>query len=175
MDNPLVLTEMELVLEQTQQGTSHEVSIVDIEKEAISSSLRLLKSNVHYRSDTYVITMKMEILPVSTSNITAIEQAEYDESNTYVLERFNTTAGNPIKETLLKLSLPDHRLILKDLKIHINMDMENQEKYEHVGPKVTSTQDGKRSQDDDKRLCLVDDIKKLKITYKSSLKEQAQA
>ncbi|GJX80071.1 hypothetical protein Tco_0328220 [Tanacetum coccineum] len=42
-------------------------------------------------------------------------------------------------------------------------------------PKVTSTQDGKRSQDDDKRLCLVDDLKKLKITYKSSLKEQAQA
>ncbi|GKC42249.1 hypothetical protein Tco_1059971 [Tanacetum coccineum] len=155
MNNPLVPTEMELVLEQTQQGTSHEVS-----------------------SDTYVITMKMEILPVSTSNSTAIE-------------RFNTTARNPIKETLLKLSLPDHRSILKDSKIHIKMDMEgpelqerciiqafmlkNQEKYEHVDPKVTSTQDGKRSQGDDKRLCLVDDIKKLKITYKSSLKEQAQA
>nr|GEU54532.1 amino acid permease 6-like [Tanacetum cinerariifolium] len=31
--------------------------------------------------------------------------------------------------------------------------------YEHVGPKVTS------SQDDKKRLCLVDDLKGLKITY----------
>ncbi|GJZ05738.1 ribonuclease H-like domain-containing protein [Tanacetum coccineum] len=30
---------------------------------------------------------------------------------------------------------------------------------------VTSTQDGKRSQDDDSRLCLVDDLKVLKITY----------
>ncbi|GJW29188.1 hypothetical protein Tco_0046063 [Tanacetum coccineum] len=68
---------------------------------------------------------------------------EYDESNTYVLERFDTTAGNPVKkillkiefylitvdpqrirrfytlagnpvkEILLKLNLPDHR-ILKD-------------------------------------------------------------
>ncbi|GKB84227.1 hypothetical protein Tco_0956499 [Tanacetum coccineum] len=60
----------------------------------------------------------------------------YDESNTYVLERFNTTAeilvkkmsskltpnlitrfdssaGNPVKDILLKLNLPDHR-ILKD-------------------------------------------------------------
>ncbi|GKD63860.1 hypothetical protein Tco_1305968, partial [Tanacetum coccineum] len=45
----IVPTEMELVLEQTQQGTSHEVS-----------------------SDTYVITMKMEIHPVSTSNSTAV-------------------------------------------------------------------------------------------------------
>ncbi|GKA42836.1 hypothetical protein Tco_0735496 [Tanacetum coccineum] len=49
-----------------------------------------------------------------------------------------------------------------------------QQKYEHVGPKVTRSQDSKRSQVDDKRLCLVDDLKKLEITYKSNLKEQAQ-
>ncbi|GKD18498.1 hypothetical protein Tco_1207656 [Tanacetum coccineum] len=45
-----------------------------------------------------------------------IETAEYDESNTYVLERFNTTAGNPVKKILLKLNLSDHRSILTDLK-----------------------------------------------------------
>ncbi|GJZ27804.1 hypothetical protein Tco_0572451 [Tanacetum coccineum] len=34
-----------------------------------------------------------------------------DESNTYVLERFNTSAGNPVKNLfLLKLNLSDHRL-----------------------------------------------------------------
>ncbi|GKA29267.1 hypothetical protein Tco_0715512, partial [Tanacetum coccineum] len=38
---------------------------------------------------------------------------EFDESNTYVLERFYTSAGNPVKEILLKLNLPDDR-ILKD-------------------------------------------------------------
>ncbi|GJQ92860.1 hypothetical protein Tco_0003999 [Tanacetum coccineum] len=42
-----------------------------------------------------------------------MNQFEYDESNTYVLERFNTTAGNPVKKILLKLNLSDHR-ILKD-------------------------------------------------------------
>ncbi|GKB44561.1 hypothetical protein Tco_0889503 [Tanacetum coccineum] len=36
--------------------------------------------------------------------------AEYEESNTYVLERFNTSAGNPVKKILLKLNLSDHRL-----------------------------------------------------------------
>ncbi|GJR08123.1 hypothetical protein Tco_0790775 [Tanacetum coccineum] len=41
------------------------------------------------------------------------EHAEFDESDTHVLERFDTLAGNPVKEILLKLSLPDHR-ILKD-------------------------------------------------------------
>ncbi|GJS73220.1 hypothetical protein Tco_0706061 [Tanacetum coccineum] len=55
-------------------------------------------------------TMKMEILLESTSNKLMVEHAEYDESNTYVLERFNTTAGNPVKEILLKLNLPDHRI-----------------------------------------------------------------
>ncbi|GKB59015.1 uncharacterized mitochondrial protein-like protein [Tanacetum coccineum] len=39
------------------------------------------------------------------------EHAEYDESNTYVLERFNTTAGNHVKKILLKLNLSDHRLL----------------------------------------------------------------
>ncbi|GKA86362.1 hypothetical protein Tco_0808073 [Tanacetum coccineum] len=42
------------------------------------------------------------------------------------------------------------RCIIKAFKLS------NQERYEHVGPKVTSSQDGK------KRLCLVDD---LKVTY----------
>ncbi|GJW99102.1 hypothetical protein Tco_0180910 [Tanacetum coccineum] len=81
-------TEMELTLEQTQQGVSHEVS------------------NIRVNS----FTMKMEILLESTSNKLMVEHAEYDESNTYVLERFNTTAGNPVKKILLKLNLSDHRL-----------------------------------------------------------------
>ncbi|GJZ00564.1 hypothetical protein Tco_0517993 [Tanacetum coccineum] len=34
-----------------------------------------------------------------------VKTYEYDESNTYVLERFNTTAGNPVKKILLKLNL----------------------------------------------------------------------
>ncbi|GKD74191.1 hypothetical protein Tco_1332473, partial [Tanacetum coccineum] len=29
----------------------------------------------------------------------------------------NTSAGNPVKEILLKLNLPDHRLILMDSKV----------------------------------------------------------
>ncbi|GKA32609.1 hypothetical protein Tco_0718976 [Tanacetum coccineum] len=80
-------TEMELTLEQTQQGVSYEVS------------------NIRVNS----FTMKMEILLESTSNKLMVEHAEYDESNTYVLERFNTSAGNPVKKILLKLNLSDHR------------------------------------------------------------------
>ncbi|GJV25491.1 retrovirus-related pol polyprotein from transposon TNT 1-94 [Tanacetum coccineum] len=41
------------------------------------------------------------------------KHAEFDESNTHVLERFYTSVGNPVKEILLKLNLPDHRK-LKD-------------------------------------------------------------
>ncbi|GJS28276.1 hypothetical protein Tco_0488896 [Tanacetum coccineum] len=63
--------------------------------------------------------MKMEILLEPTSN-----KLMYDESNTYVLERFNTTAGNPVKEILLKLNLSDHMSILKDSKEYLKMVME---------------------------------------------------
>ncbi|GJV16975.1 hypothetical protein Tco_1362298, partial [Tanacetum coccineum] len=80
-------TEMELTLEQTQQGVSYEVS-----------NIRVIS-----------FTMKMEILLEPTSNKLMVEHAEFDESNTHVLERFYTSARNPIKEILLKLNLPDHR------------------------------------------------------------------
>ncbi|GJZ69973.1 hypothetical protein Tco_0633523 [Tanacetum coccineum] len=47
------------------------------------------------------------------------EHAEFDESDTHVLERFDTLAGNPLKEILLKLNLPDHRKahLLEDKQI----------------------------------------------------------
>ncbi|GJU31775.1 hypothetical protein Tco_1175364, partial [Tanacetum coccineum] len=38
---------------------------------------------------------------------------------------FNTSAGNPVKEILLKLNLPDHRSILTDSKEYIKMDVEH--------------------------------------------------
>ncbi|GKA30389.1 hypothetical protein Tco_0716694 [Tanacetum coccineum] len=63
----------------------------------------------HPRSDMLL----MEILLEPTSNKLMVEHVEYNESNTYVLERLNTTVGNPVKEIILKLNLPDHR-ILKD-------------------------------------------------------------
>ncbi|GJZ30699.1 hypothetical protein Tco_0575746 [Tanacetum coccineum] len=87
-------TEMELTLEQTQQGVSYEVSNIQV----IS------------------FIMKMEILLEPTLNKLMVEHAEFDESDTYVLERFDTSAGNHVKEILLKLNLPNHRSILIDLK-----------------------------------------------------------
>ncbi|GJS49247.1 hypothetical protein Tco_0599368 [Tanacetum coccineum] len=72
------------------------------------------------RTTEELITMKMEILLEPTSNklmgngstfdieflkmIKPLEHAEYDESNTYVLEIFNTTAENPVKKILLNES-----------------------------------------------------------------------
>ncbi|GJY71879.1 hypothetical protein Tco_0475582 [Tanacetum coccineum] len=43
------------------------------------------------------------------SPTTEMKHAEFDESNANVLERFYTSARNPVKEILLKLNLPDHR------------------------------------------------------------------
>ncbi|GJW74728.1 hypothetical protein Tco_0134098 [Tanacetum coccineum] len=120
---------MELVLEQTQQGTSHEVSVstegveelkrkVKIKgekKETLltpSNNLRVIRIILVIlpvnQSDTYVFTMKMEILPVSTSNNTTVDSI--------------LPARNPVKEILLNLNLPDHRSILTDSKIRIKIE-----------------------------------------------------
>ncbi|GKD18014.1 hypothetical protein Tco_1207172 [Tanacetum coccineum] len=137
----IMQTKTELTLEQTQQGVSDEVL-----------------------SDTKVFTMTMEILPEPTSN-------KLCDS---ILQ-----AGNPLKEILLKLNLPDHRSVLTDLKIYIKKDVENdghssfqdKQKYEHASPKVTSSQEGKRSQDDDKRLDLADDLKEAQEHIRRYLEE----
>ncbi|GJV39785.1 retrovirus-related pol polyprotein from transposon TNT 1-94 [Tanacetum coccineum] len=69
-----VSTEMELVLEQTQQGTSHEVSVsakgveeLKIKGEKKEALLTLRQKSEH-PSDTKVFTMTMEILLEPTSN-----------------------------------------------------------------------------------------------------------
>ncbi|GJZ69065.1 hypothetical protein Tco_0632615 [Tanacetum coccineum] len=191
-------TEMELTLEQTQQGVSYEVSVLsDIEdshgpSDAMHNPLPATQSQKDFVSKLTEIhsflltfslrnirvnsfTMKMEILLEPTSNKLMVEHAEYDESNTYVLERFNTTAGNPVKKILLKLNLSDHRLFkdgggvkefqrsfrhsdterlsrsdevlkLKNFKKDATLKLfksTNQVRYEHVGPTITSSQDGK--------------------------------
>ncbi|GJV61613.1 hypothetical protein Tco_1467713 [Tanacetum coccineum] len=159
-------TEMELTLEQTQQGVSYEVS---------------------------VFAMKMEILLEPTSNKLIVEHAEYDVSNTYVLERFNTTAGNPVKKILLKLNLSDHRILkdgggvrsvnVKEFKkdANINAFQVNKSKKvgAYVGPKVhkfTRWPSSLSAIGGKMELCLVDDIKMSRShNVKYKFKEQAQS
>ncbi|GJZ68538.1 hypothetical protein Tco_0631778 [Tanacetum coccineum] len=69
----------------------------------------------------------------------------------------------------------DEALKLMNFKKDKYTSFQDQEKYVHVGLKVTSTQDGKRSQDDDKRLYLADDLKKLKDYMKVKLKERSSS
>ncbi|GJV08218.1 hypothetical protein Tco_1345874 [Tanacetum coccineum] len=79
---------MELVMEQTQQGTSYEVSV---SAEGVEELKRKLKINGEKKEALLTLRQK--------------------------LERFDTSARNPVKQILLKLNLPDHRSILTDSKI----------------------------------------------------------
>ncbi|GKB09383.1 hypothetical protein Tco_0837695 [Tanacetum coccineum] len=47
-------------------------------------------------------------------------------SNKLMVERFDNSARNPVKEILLKWNLPDHRFILTDSKEYLKMVMEQQ-------------------------------------------------
>ncbi|GJR01830.1 hypothetical protein Tco_0524814 [Tanacetum coccineum] len=153
--------------------------------------------------------MKMEILLEPTSNKLMVEHAEFDESNANVLERFYTSAGNPVKEILLKLNLPDHRILkdggevkefqrsfrhsdterlsrsdevlkLKNFKKDATLKLfksTNQERYEHVGPEVTSSQDGKvyKMAKRDYAWLMISRYSRSHIHTQVKIKEQAQA
>ncbi|GJT71822.1 hypothetical protein Tco_1031108 [Tanacetum coccineum] len=140
-----VPTKIELVLEQTQQATSYEVSV---STEGVEDLKRKVK--IKGEKKEALLTLRQKL----------------------VLERFNTSVGNPDKEILFKLNLPDHRSILIDSKEHMKMDVERQsikvkelqdkrilkafklsyqEKYEHVGPK-SQDHEMARLQDDVKEV-----------------------
>ncbi|GJU71217.1 hypothetical protein Tco_1262622 [Tanacetum coccineum] len=82
-----VPTEMELVLEQTQQGTSYEVSV---SAEGVEELKRKVKIKGEKKESLFTL-------------------------------RFFTSAGNPVKEILLKLNLLDHRSILTDSKMEVKV------------------------------------------------------
>ncbi|GJY97797.1 hypothetical protein Tco_0514707 [Tanacetum coccineum] len=94
-----------------------------------------LRSIEDCRADPVKLWLQYRSLPLQ--DVPIMRTSEFDESDTHVLERFDTSAGIPIKEILPKLNLPDHRSILTDSKEFIKMDMEvairnNNKPYWHV-------------------------------------------
>ncbi|GJT86519.1 hypothetical protein Tco_1068236 [Tanacetum coccineum] len=151
------------------------IRLTNFLKERSYEELRI--SKVEYCTMRPTAETKEPYDSIIVDSFSSFKHAEYDESNTYVLERFNTTAGNPVKKILLKLNLSDHRLFkdgggvkevqrsfrhsdterlsrsdevlkLKNFKKDATLKLSkstNQERYEHVGPEVASSQDGKVS------------------------------
>ncbi|GKB35421.1 hypothetical protein Tco_0880363 [Tanacetum coccineum] len=120
-------TEMELTLEQTQQGVSYEVS-----------NIRVIS-----------FTMKMEILLEPTSNKLMVASAAAKPCQGDSLKLFLIT-GNIYTDqrgtmALLMIGVADSQR-LKNLKKDATLKLfksTNPERYEHVGPEVTRSQDGK--------------------------------
>ncbi|GJW27999.1 hypothetical protein Tco_0044874 [Tanacetum coccineum] len=131
-------TEMELTLEQTQQGVSHEVSVcIEGVMEQTHQGVSYEVSNIRVNS----FTMKMEILLEPTSNKLIVGRSSRI--------RRKLKDGGEVKEfqrsfrhsDTERLSRSDEVLKLKNFKKDATLKLfksTNQERYEHVGPEVTS-------------------------------------
>ncbi|GKD13663.1 hypothetical protein Tco_1198070 [Tanacetum coccineum] len=117
---------------------------------------------------------KLEKGKMQTKTELTLEQTHQGVSNEVLVIPMVAAAGSrqvKIHSHMLILDRhTDEVLKLKNFKKDDYSSFQDQEKYEHVGLKVTSTQDGKRSQDDDKRLCLVDDLKEAQVHMQVKLK-----
>ncbi|GJZ79389.1 hypothetical protein Tco_0644226 [Tanacetum coccineum] len=123
------IAKTELTLEHTQQGVSDEVLVMRMATAAA-------KPYQGDSSEFYLIT----------------------GSNPYGGSSWSKTSQIHSHMLILDQHI-DEVLKLKNFKKDGYSSFQDKEKYEHVGPKVTSSQEGKRSQDDDKRLDLADDLK----------------
>ncbi|GJV59559.1 retrovirus-related pol polyprotein from transposon TNT 1-94 [Tanacetum coccineum] len=145
-----VPTEMELQLEQTQQGTSYEVSLSAEGVNELKRIVRIKGEKKVMQFDSvasYVYVYKMHnwskrhkgcprdglslshgsrdgrdgksIMYDKRRKSENREKCRLDGATTVNNPtRFYTSAGNPVKEILFKLNLPDHRSILTDSKVY---------------------------------------------------------
>ncbi|GKE04521.1 hypothetical protein Tco_1396539 [Tanacetum coccineum] len=91
-------------------------------KEYILRVLRIILVILpEHLSDTYVSTMKMEILLEPTSN--KLMNRQEGSSDVYTLEDPTLMLEILSRRFFLRLNLPDHRLVLTDLKVHIKMEV----------------------------------------------------
>ncbi|GJT65816.1 zf-CCHC domain-containing protein [Tanacetum coccineum] len=88
----------------TKGSPSETKQVKFVRAQEVESKEKLMESNPN---------SKPKFILINNTKIPIASDDEFDESDTHVLERFDTSAGNPVKEILLKLNLPDHR-ILKD-------------------------------------------------------------
>ncbi|GJU16601.1 hypothetical protein Tco_1144567 [Tanacetum coccineum] len=152
---------MELVLEQTQQGTSHEVSVstegVDTSTVRITMMIANIEESRHRPIDTEKVAVCSSLRSLKPK-CTIESRAKRSSINLirtllHMIPKYHNEDGNPARANI-KQALGSHKdgdgVIL----------FQDQEKYEHDGPQDTRPQDGERSQDDDQRLDLADDLKK---------------
>ncbi|GJS71475.1 hypothetical protein Tco_0704316 [Tanacetum coccineum] len=139
---------MELVLEQTQQGPSYEVSV---SVEGVEELKRKVKINGEKKEALLTLRQKLDSI---------------------------LQAGNPVKEILLKLNLPDHRSILTDSKIHIKMVMEGKvdsSKALDAGLVVTECNEKKSESQWLRYNCLLNIIYMLMKQEKGGYSEQSES
>ncbi|GJW18883.1 hypothetical protein Tco_0026319 [Tanacetum coccineum] len=102
--------------------------------------------------------------------------------NIRVIPKYHSEDGNParanIKQALSSYKDEDGVILFRQRQVHYRMlildrhiqrNHENQERYEHVGPQDTRSQDGERPQDDDQRLDLADDLKEAQDHISSTI------
>ncbi|GKB66994.1 hypothetical protein Tco_0928406 [Tanacetum coccineum] len=84
----------------------------------------------------------MEFLLEPSSNKLCGRTSKYGKSNAYTLEDLKLGAGNPIKEVLLKLNLPNHSLIpaKSDLLPHAHAQT-TKTYYKHQDSRIKKAQE----------------------------------
>ncbi|GJV19525.1 retrovirus-related pol polyprotein from transposon TNT 1-94 [Tanacetum coccineum] len=158
---------MELVLEQTQQGTSYEVSVS-------AEGVEELKRKVKIKGEKKEALLTLRQKPEHQSDTKVIHNDDGNPSRANIkqaLGRFNTTAGNPVKEILLKLNLPDHRLTSissvrrpsnrdSSLKNSVLSNTKNSSEKEEVSDRLNKKSDvAFKDVDANKKIVTNDDIK----------------
>ncbi|GJW45504.1 hypothetical protein Tco_0077150 [Tanacetum coccineum] len=126
----IMQTEIELTLEQTQQGASNEV-LSDTKVFTVTMEI-LSEPTSNKLCGSEIVTHRFTLIVLSDLRRSGNENSKYGEFNTSVLENPKLYARNPVKKVLHKLNLCDHRSILTELEIHTRMVIPHSSRIEVI-------------------------------------------
>ncbi|GJW09798.1 hypothetical protein Tco_1575625 [Tanacetum coccineum] len=133
-----------------------------------SMSMLVQKSQDHKKAKDYKMMIRDYAWLMISKKLKIHIQVKPIRTSSSLKSMITTTYHNlkievKVYELKTKVEACDEVLKLKNIKKDGYTRFQHQEQYEHVGPEVTRSQEGKRSQDDEKRLCLVDDLKEVQV------------
>ncbi|GJY54026.1 hypothetical protein Tco_0445690 [Tanacetum coccineum] len=128
----------------------HDYTIIELPRAIVfpigNNKWKIMRFNEIYKFSYAMLTNIMEALDFRVK--------EY--KNIRVIPKYHSEDGNPARANIQQ-SLGSIKV--KEIQDQIS-SFQDLEMYEHVGPQDTRPQDGERSQDDDQRIDLADDLKK---------------
>nr|GEW00904.1 hypothetical protein [Tanacetum cinerariifolium] len=161
----------------------HDYTIIESPRAVVfpvsNNERKIIRFNKIYKFSDGTLTNILEALDyrlkdykVNRLNPDSRPEGSSETWNALLVVESDTYTGNPVKEILFKLNLPDHSTKVKRTSRSKNNQAFKIKKGMSMSAQMSQEQDGETPQDDDQRLLLADDLKEAQYHIQDKLRNK---